>query len=116
MAERSKAKEIRFWGRINGVHQNYYVIQGSVDHKNRDLSVQKGCEKLGEGVNFYTFWVCTDLLNPDWVELPEVTKAQVKTARLIKRAFVGDLEAEVVSYPKFEGKEKHYVMVIIIFS
>jgi len=45
----------------------------------------------------------------DWFELPLVTPEQIRVARQIKHIFSGDLEAPVLTYPSFPGKEKHYV-------
>lgn len=51
-----KAKRMRFWGKIQTREQDYYVIQGfSQKVNNTDLAV--GMEKVGEGANYYTFWV-----------------------------------------------------------
>ena len=62
-------------------------------------------EKKGEGVNLFTYWV-TDSVFSAWTELPDVTPAQLKVARLIRKIFTGNLNADVVSNPHFPGKEK----------
>lgn len=42
-----------------------------------------------------------------WIKLPNVTMEQVVAARQFKRFFFGNLDADVPSYPPFNGKERH---------
>lgn len=53
-------------------------------------------------------------VNDDWVELPLVTPKQIKTARLIKYVFTGNLNANVKSYPAFDGLEKHLLKAQLV--
>lgn len=69
------------------------------------------CEKVGEGVNSYFFWVCNNPLAPVWTCLPEITPEHVNTARRIKKLFTGNLEEKIYSVPAFQGTEKHYVNI-----
>ena len=43
----------------------------------------------------------------DWIELPDVLPEHITAARDIKHIFTGDVNAEVMSYPIFPGKERH---------
>jgi radial spoke head protein 4A len=111
MANLYKVKRLRFWGKFLGL-QDYYVLQGTSGLEYDD-QLAKGQEPRGEGANLHTYWVTTDL-NAGWVELPQVTPEQVKLARLIKHIVRGELEADVQGYPKFPGKEKHFLKAQIV--
>ena len=104
IAEQQKAEEVRFWGKILGTCQDYYVIQGRVNADGGLEDIPQGAEKRGEGVNYYTFWVNNNLLNDKWTELPLITPEHVKNSRKIKKCFTGELFRPFVSYPSF-GKE-----------
>jgi hypothetical protein len=47
VAEKHKAKEIRFWGKILGIDLNYYVLQGVVGEVPSLEETPKGAEKRG---------------------------------------------------------------------
>jgi hypothetical protein len=89
IAETQQAEEVRFWGKILGTVQDYYVIQGRVSKDGGLEDIPKGAEKRGEGVNYYSFWVSNNLLSDQWAELPLVTPKHVKAARKIKKFFTG---------------------------
>lgn len=69
-------------------------------------------EPIGQGVNRYSYFVVNSL-SDEWIELPLITPKQVVLSRQIKKFFTGDLEAEIISYPSFNGKEKHYLRAMI---
>ena len=73
--------------------------------------VGKGNEKRGEGANYYTFWVSTNLLQNEWTELPLIATQHIKAARKIKVRFSGNLQKPIDSYPPFPGQERHYVFL-----
>ena len=54
------------------------------------------------------FWVTDNLLN-DWVQLPDCSPDHIVQARKIKHVFTGDLNADISSNPKFDGKERHFL-------
>lgn len=56
-----------------GAWRDYYVIQGVTQQPNYLENVGKGDEKRGEGANYYTFWVSTNLFQNEWTELPLIT-------------------------------------------
>jgi hypothetical protein len=62
VAEKYKAREIRFWGKILGIDLNYYVLQGVVGEVLTLEETPKGAERRGEGANYYTYWVSNNLL------------------------------------------------------
>ncbi len=83
--------------------------------------VEEGMEKYKEGANYYSYWVnnLTSIFNSkivknEWHELPLITSAHVKTARLLKYTFTGNLNAEVKSYPVFKGKEEHLLKAQLV--
>jgi hypothetical protein len=47
------------------------------------------------------------LVSTEWIELPLVSPHHIKTARLIKYAFTGELDRQVISSPPFQGTEKY---------
>lgn len=109
VAKKEKALEVRFLGKILGSQKDYYVIQGLVPPKNEIEEYSKGAEKRGEGVNYFTFWVSTNILGKEWSELPLIEPEHVKTARKIRVMFTGQLGQPILSYPAFKGEERHYV-------
>jgi radial spoke head protein 4/6 len=71
LAEETKVKELYFWGRFLTNGRDYYVARG-VTHPLPSDPLPPNGEARGTGVNFYTFWVCHDVLG-DWQELPLIT-------------------------------------------
>ncbi|CAK1583968.1 unnamed protein product [Parnassius mnemosyne] len=65
-------------------------------------------ERPGQGVNKKVYWVC-NLPGDPWTCLPDTTPEQIRVARLSLRAMIGDLDAEVQTFPPFEGTERHYL-------
>ncbi|XP_026498929.2 radial spoke head protein 6 homolog A [Vanessa tameamea] len=65
-------------------------------------------ERPGQGVNKKTYYVCNQPGEP-WVCLPDVIPHQIRVARLSVRCMTGDLDAEVITYPPFEGTERNYL-------
>jgi radial spoke head protein 4A len=50
----------------------------------------------------------------EWTELPLVTPQQLRSSRLIKYVFSGDLNKKVVSSPPFDGQEKHLLKAQLV--
>ena len=44
-----------------------------------------------------------------WVKLPHVTPAQIVVSRQINKAFTGNLDAPMITFPLFPGKEMNYL-------
>ncbi|CAG9565720.1 unnamed protein product [Danaus chrysippus] len=65
-------------------------------------------ERPGQGVNKKVFYVCNQPGEP-WICLPDVTPDQIRVARLTVRCMTGDLDAEVLTFPPFEGTERNYL-------
>lgn len=69
-------------------------------------------EPIGQGVNRFSYFV-VNCLSDEWIELPICTPKQIAVSRQIKKFLTGDLEADIISYPCFPGKEKHYLRAMI---
>ncbi|XP_059048226.1 radial spoke head protein 6 homolog A [Achroia grisella] len=65
-------------------------------------------ERPGQGANKKVYWVC-HLPGEPWVCLPDVTPEQIRVARNIVRCMTGDLDAEVLSFPPFNGTERNFL-------
>ncbi|CAG9789520.1 unnamed protein product [Diatraea saccharalis] len=65
-------------------------------------------ERPGQGVNRKVYWVCSQP-GEQWICLPDVTPEQLRVARLTVRCMTGDLDAEVLTFPPFEGTERNYL-------
>jgi len=46
-----------------------------------------------------------------WVELPTITPNHLIQSRRIRHVLTGDLDYNIMTCPKFDGKEKEYVRV-----
>ncbi|XP_057651885.1 radial spoke head protein 6 homolog A [Diorhabda carinulata] len=65
-------------------------------------------ELSGIGLNKMVYYVCNGVGEP-WIQLPDVTPKQIRTARHIYKSFTGNLEEPICTYPEFPGKEKDYL-------
>lgn len=104
LVKEKSAKDIRFWGKIYGTEKDYYVVEGQGE-AGEEEERPPDFEKKGEGINQFTYWVTDSAFNA-WNELPDITPAQLKVARKIRKLFTGNLNAPVISNPHFPGKEK----------
>lgn len=57
LAEKTKASNLRFWGKIFGTQADYYVAEGRVSDEFADAIPDKTYEPAGVGVNRMTYWV-----------------------------------------------------------
>jgi len=113
LASKEAVEKVRFWGKILGTGADYYVAEGRGASEEEAV---EGVEPPGEvGVNFYTYWVTTDLyaVEADWVKLPLATAAHIVASRKGKKILTGDLEAPVITHPHFPGKEKHLLRAMV---
>jgi hypothetical protein len=83
LAKSSGASQLRFFGKIYGYEQDYWVARGVVNQI-EDCPKNEKQEKRGRGVNSTVFWVSTDLLK-DWVQLPEAQPEHILAAQQIKQ-------------------------------
>lgn len=97
--------KIRFWGKILGIKNDYFVAEGVID----GVGESDGkVEARGVGANTYLYWVSTGTTAP-WVQLPLIRPEHILAARKVKHLMTGDLEADVLTMPFFPGKEKHFL-------
>lgn len=71
------------------------------------------CEDIGHGINRYVYFVCNNLNDSEWIELPSATPHQINVSRRIKRYLTGNLDAEINAYPSFPGNEQNYLRSLI---
>lgn len=107
MACLSGASTLRFFGKIYGSQQDYWVAQGELDFQEEEPT-NLFQEKRGEGANKHVYWVTNDLLC-DWVQLPESQPECMMISREIKVILTGNLNAKIDTCPPFPGKERHYL-------
>lgn len=112
MAAQTGAGKLRFFGKIRGTENDYYVVEGEVE--GGDEGGEEGEEKpadfeaKGTGVNKFTYWVSHQSLTK-WTKLPDLLPKDIVAARSIKVLLTGDLERSICTNPFFFGKEKHYL-------
>jgi radial spoke head protein 4A len=107
----AEAERLRFFGRISTRGAPYYIVEGinPEDEENVEETKQEG----RSGANKYAYWVTQDIEACVWTKLPNVTMAQVVTARKFKKLLTGNLDAAVPSYPPFPGRERHLLRTLI---
>ena len=104
---------ITFFGKIYGTQKDYYIVEATEIDPPENFNYDNDMEKRKEdGVNKNVFYVTNDLFEK-WVELPDVKPSQIKSSRLIKYTFTGNLENPIHSNPTFIGQEKHYLRCMI---
>ena len=101
----SGAEALRFAGKIYGTQADYWIASGRL-LQNEEDSKDPAQEPRGKGVNEIVFWVTDNLLN-DWIQLPDCRPSDINSARKIKHIFTGNLNADVDTNPRFDGKERH---------
>ena len=106
LAQMSGAETLQFVGKIFGTKSDYWVACGKLNTS--EEKTDTGMESRGEGVNALVYWVTDNLLN-DWVQLPDCRPEHICQARMLKHVFTGDLNADVVGNPGFDGKERHFL-------
>jgi len=112
LAGDSGAAKLRFFGKIRGTDNDYYVVEGEVE--GGDEEGAEGEEKpadfeaKGSGVNKFTYFVSHQSFDK-WTKLPDLLPKDVDAARSIKVLLTGDLERTIFTNPFFFGKEKHFL-------
>jgi radial spoke head protein 4A len=114
-ASRADCKSARFWGKILGTEQDYYVVELSLegqDQHNRAKGDDKIFDEIedsyveprGTGANQFVYMVCNDLTE-QWVQLPSAVPTKIVRSRQINRLLTGRLDAPVWSHPAFPWPE-----------
>ncbi|KAL4480348.1 hypothetical protein ABPG74_020864 [Tetrahymena malaccensis] len=101
-------KNVRLWGKIHCTNKDYYIAEGQADFEDYG-ELPPEVEPLGgdePSVNQLNYYVTTDLVQGNWVELPPITPQQIILSRRIKYVFTGDLNRKVITNPHFESNVK----------
>lgn len=106
LATDTQASDIRFFGKILGTKQDYYVVEATVeggdDEEGDDEEKGPEFELKGSGVNKFTYFVAANSL-ADWAKLPDLSPQEIEASRQIKVSFTGDLERNIYTNPFFFG-------------
>ena len=112
LAETSGSVSLRFFGKIWGTKQDYYVVEAQGDSAGGDEEVAEeeqdedavgaDAEARGTGVNKYSYYVCHDSLSK-WTRLPDLSPSDIMASRKIKVVFTGDLNRAIYTNPFFFG-------------
>jgi len=83
----------RFWGKVLGTSADYYIYEGTLSGVGLGLD---GLEARGTGSNKATYWAQSDPLGA-LTQLPDVSAAEIKAARGLKKYFSGNLYKTVAA-------------------
>lgn len=112
LATESGAQKLRFFGKIRGTEQDYYIAEGEVDGDGEEEGDEEekpaDFEAKGSGVNKFTYWVSHQSFEK-WTKLPDLAPKDIEAARQIKVLFSGDLNRTIYTNPFFFKKEKEYL-------
>lgn len=75
--------------------------------------VEIPAEEIGRGVNRHVYFVCSNLADDEWTELPSATPHQINVSRRMKRYLSGNLDEAITSFPAFPGNETNYLRALI---
>jgi len=115
LAADSGAAKLRFFGKIRGTDNDYYVAEGEgaggEEGGEGEGEVAPDVEPNGTGVNKFTYWVSHSSLGA-WVKLPDISPLDLGAGRKIKILFSGDLDRPIYADPyyfKAKKTEKFYL-------
>ncbi|KAG5684156.1 hypothetical protein PVAND_013397 [Polypedilum vanderplanki] len=104
-------------GNIQEPHMSSYPTAWNFSMKipetSNQTSIEIPAEEIGHGVNRNVYYVCNNLSDEIWIELPSATPHQINVARRIRNILTGNLDASISSYPSFPGTERNYLRAII---
>jgi len=111
LSHETKAKSIRFWGKILGSQEDYYIAEVDLE-ANAPENVEPDPEGVffeprgSPGVNQYNYYVSNSVTG-EWKPLPVLTPEQLIKARKVKHIFTGNLDADIITNPPYKWKERH---------
>lgn len=111
LASESGASNLKFFGKIRGIENDYYVVEGALEGGEEEGGEEEkpaDMEDKGTGVNKYTYWVSHQSFAA-WKKLPDLSPADIEAARSIKVLLSGDLERTIYTNPFFFKQEKHFL-------
>ncbi|EPY24144.1 flagellar radial spoke protein [Strigomonas culicis] len=138
LARTEPVATVRLWGKVMGSRADYYIAEARLDanrapeeEEPMEDEEEEGVpvsqiadvlasymvkphhatprEEAGKGLNELLYYAASTQNPTVWTRLPDVTPQQVVTARIVRCGFTGDLDARVLSHPKFPGQERHYL-------
>ncbi|KFG51344.1 radial spokehead family protein [Toxoplasma gondii p89] len=117
-AETPRLLSVRFWGKILGVQNDYWIAEGQLAGEEAAREAGEGDDDepdpRGLGANKYTYWVLRESEGSgEWEVLPDLLPSHIRTARKLKKFFTGDLDHPVITFPWFAGKERHLLRAVI---
>lgn len=102
---------------LDDVNTNKYPAEWNfsmnIPESSYNSPIEIPSEDLGHGINRYVYFVCHNLMDGEWVELPPVTPHQINVSRRMMKYLTGNLNAEISSYPIFPGTERNYLRALI---
>jgi len=115
LAADSGATKLRFFGKIRGTENDYYVAEaeggGEEGGGEEGAELPPDFEAAGSGVNKFSYWVSHSSLGT-WTKLPDISPSDLNAGRAIKILFSGDLERPIYADPyyfKANKTEKFYL-------
>lgn len=103
LAADSGATKLRFFGKIRGTENDYYVAEaegGGEEGGEEGVELPPDFEAAGSGVNKFSYWVSHSSLGA-WTKLPDISPADLNAGRAIKILFTGDLERPIYADPYY---------------
>mmetsp|Transcript_46318 Transcript_46318/g.100610 ORF Transcript_46318/g.100610 Transcript_46318/m.100610 type:complete len:452 (+) Transcript_46318:149-1504(+) len=101
-------KAVRFFGKILGTEQDYYVVEGTYAEvpppPSTDVTDGVPPEPPGTGLNTHVYFVANST-SAAFTRLPDVLPQQVVACTTIKKYLTGNLDAPVNCFPPFPGAE-----------
>lgn len=113
MSTDSGVSKLRFFGKIRGTENDYYVAEGELEggEEPEDEEAEErpaDFEPKGTGINRLTYWVSHQSF-AQWTKLPDLNPKDVEAARSMKVLFTGDLNRTIYTNPFFFKREKEYL-------
>lgn len=102
---------VRFWGIIRGTKKDYYIVEAKLEEYPEPEDGEEGESKneaMGQGANEHLYFVANTATGV-WTALPAVEAKQIILARQMRSFFTGDLDADVLGFPRFPQPEKFYL-------
>lgn len=103
--------KLKFWGKILGTRYDYLIAEGQLVAPAVD--VYTDIEPRGKGGNLYSYWALSSKSGSEWEMLPNVRPSWITTSRSIRKYMTGDLDAPVLGFVTFEGRERDYLRSVI---
>jgi len=69
LARETGASQLKFFGKVFGQKQDYWVAQGNLKQA-EEAPQSRSQEARGQGANATVFWVTHNVMS-DWIQLPE---------------------------------------------